>query len=268
MAESTVLHTLSVRNLYASYTGVNVLHGVSLAVHSGEIICLTGPNGSGKSTLLSLLSGIPADTLHIESADTMPEFDGTPIASYSRKNTALHIACMAQDEQSAWNYTVRDIVLTGRYAHTVNGIYSLRDYECVNRVIAEMGIEKLADRRIFSLSGGEAQKVRIARALAQEPDILLLDEPVANLDFGYQAELLSLIKNLAHGHKLGVLVSIHDLNTAARFADRIALLPRHGPCITGTAEEILTAENLSNAYGAQFGIFTHPVYGCPQVYTI
>lgn len=261
-------HSLSVQNLSASYGGTGILRNLSLTVHSGEIACLTGPNGSGKSTLLSLLSGIVPDTLRIDSADTMPSFDGTPILSLGRKRAALHIAYMIQDEQSAWNYTARDIVLTGRYAHTANGIYSSHDYDVADGVIAAMGLEALADRRIFSMSGGEVQKIRIARALAQEPDMLLLDEPVANLDFGYQAELLTLVKKLAHESSLGVLVSIHDLNTAARFADRIALLPRGGACITGTAECVLTAENLNRIYNAGFGVFTHPVYGCPQVYTL
>jgi iron complex transport system ATP-binding protein len=262
------LHTLSVQNLSASYGKSHILRNLSLSVHSGEIVCLTGPNGSGKSTLLSLLSGIVPGTLHIDSADGMPSFDGTPVASMGRKKAALRIAYMIQDEKSAWNYTAREIILTGRYAHTANGIYLQSDYDAAGRVIAAMGLDSLADRRIFSMSGGEAQKVRIARALAQEPDMLLLDEPVANLDFGYQAEVLALIAKLAHEKKIGVLVSIHDLNTAARFADRIALLPRGGPCITGTAERVLTPENLGAVYNAAFGVFTHPACGCPQVYIL
>jgi ABC-type cobalamin/Fe3+-siderophores transport system ATPase subunit len=268
MDNQNALHTLSVQNLCASYNGTRILSGLSLTVHSAEIVCLSGPNGSGKSTLLSLMSGIIPDSLQINSADLMPSFDGIPVASLRRKDAALHIAYMIQSEQSAWNYTARDIVLTGRYAHTINGIYSPHDHDVTDGVIKSMGIEVLSERRVFSLSGGESHKIRIARALAQEPEMILLDEPVANLDFGYQAELLTLIKKLAHERNLGVLVSIHDLNTAARFADRIALLPRGGACITGTAEEVLTVENLTKVYGSKFGIFTHPVYGCPQVYTI
>jgi ABC-type cobalamin/Fe3+-siderophores transport system ATPase subunit len=262
------LHTLSVQNVCASYGMSVILKNLTLSVHSGEIVCLTGPNGSGKSTLLSLLAGIVPGTLHIDSADGMPSFDDTPVGSLGRKKAALHIAYMIQEEKSAWNYTSRDIILTGRYAHTVNGVYQQSDYDAVDSVIAAMGLESLADRRIFSMSGGETQKVRIARALAQEPDMLLLDEPVANLDFGYQAELLTFIKKLAHEKNFGVLASIHDLNTASRFADRIALLPRGGPCITGLAERVLTPDNLAGVYSTSFGVFTHPVYGCPQVYTI
>jgi ABC-type cobalamin/Fe3+-siderophores transport system ATPase subunit len=261
-------HTLSVQNVCASYGTSVILKNLSLSVHSGEVVCITGPNGSGKSTLLSLLAGIVPGSLHIDSADAMPSFDDTPVVSLGRKKTALHIAYMIQEEKSAWNYTARDIILTGRYAHTAGGIYLQSDYDAADSVIAAMGLEPLAERRIFSMSGGEAQKVRIARALAQEPDMLLLDEPVANLDFGYQAELLTLIKKFAHEHNIGVLVSIHDLNTTSRFADRIALLPRRGPCITGQAACVLTPHNLSVVYGISFGVFTHPVYGCPQVYTI
>jgi len=267
MADTAHTHILSTENLYASYGSTTVLHGVSLAVRSGEVLCLSGPNGSGKSTLLSLMAGIVPDSLRIDSAGRQPSFDGVQLSECSRKQNALHIAYMIQDEQSAWNYTARDVVLTGRYAHTVSGLYSQCDRDVTDSVITAMGLEAIAERRIFSLSGGEAQKIRIARALAQEPDMLLLDEPVANLDFSYQAELLTLVAQLAHTKNLGVLVSIHDLNTAARFADRLALLPRNGACITGTVEDVLTAENLSAAYDARFGVFRHPVYGCPQVYT-
>jgi ABC-type cobalamin/Fe3+-siderophores transport system ATPase subunit len=261
-------HILSVQNVCASYGKSVILKNFSLSVHSGEVVCITGPNGSGKSTLLSLLAGIVPDTLHIDSADEMPSFDDTPVVSLGRKEASLHIAYMIQDEKSAWNYTGRGIILTGRYAHTAGGIYQQADYDAVDAVIAAMGLDALAERRIFSMSGGEAQKVRIARALAQEPDMLLLDEPVANLDFGYQAELLTLIKKLAHEKNFGVLVSIHDLNTASRFADRIALLPRGRPCIEGPAECVLTPDTLADVYNVPFGVFTHPVYGCPQVYTI
>jgi ABC-type cobalamin/Fe3+-siderophores transport system ATPase subunit len=259
--------TLSVSHLSASYQRTPVLTDVSLRVRSGEVVCLSGPNGSGKSTLLSLMAGIAPEGLAVTSGGgSCALFCGTPLSSMNRKDTARRIAYMIQDEQTAWNYTARDIILTGRYAHTAAGNYSHSDYETAERIIAETGIEALAGRRIFSLSGGEMQKVRIARALAQEPDILLLDEPAANLDFSYQSELLSLIRHLAHDCGLGVLVTIHDLNTASRFADTIALLPKNRQILSGTPKEVFTAQHLSDTYGVPFGIFTHPSYGCPQAY--
>lgn len=259
--------TLSVCNLSASYGGVPVLKNVSLCIRSGEVVCLTGPNGSGKSTLLSLLAGITGDRLHIDSADQMPQFSGMDVMKADRRETARHIAYMVQDEQCAWNYTVRDIVLTGRYPRSSGGHYTQSDYDAADRIMIRLGIALLAGRHVFTLSGGEMQKVRIARALAQEPDMLLLDEPVANLDFSYQSDLLAVISEIAYTDGTGVLISIHDLNTAARFADRIALLPPLCPCITDTVPKVFTPEILYSVYGTRFGIFTHPAYGCPQVYT-
>lgn len=261
------IHTLSVKNLSASYSDYQVLSDVSFEVTSGSIICLTGPNGSGKSTLLSLMAGLVLDSLKITTDKKNIRFDTLPVLSLSRKEIAKHIAYMLQNETIAWNYTVRDIVVTGRYAHTVNGRYTESDYAYAEKIIRETEIESLAERRIFSLSGGEMQKVRIARSLAQEPEILLLDEPAASLDFGYQTELLEFIRNLAHNKKIGIAVSIHDLNTASRFADTIALLPRQGRIISGSPAQTLTPENLYNVYGCRFGTFIHPSYNCTQVFT-
>lgn len=242
-----------------------------------------------------------------------------PVSSLKRKDIAKHISFLTQTETSAWNYTVEDIILSGRYSHTKNtGLFSKEDYAIVWNIIELLKINSLAKRNVYSLSGGEFQKVRIARCLAQEPDFLLLDEPVANLDFNYQNELLSLLKDIAHNgynftekannsntqtnvSKLpGIIISIHDINTAARFADKLILLSKckqseqideksekdkltvvnkqtNGQnslqtivqnMLTGTVEQLLTPENLYLIYGNKFGIFTHPEYKCPQIYII
>ena len=273
-------NVLEVKNLSASWDGQPVLRNISLALHSGELVCLTGPNGSGKSTLLTLLAGIKETGLEIETADELPSFNGKLLIGglkqkhCTRKEIARHISYLTQNETSSWNYKVRDIVLTGRYSHTgVSGSYSAHDYEVVDSILEELHISSFADKSIFSLSGGEFQKVRIARSLAQEPDMLLLDEPVANLDFGYQAELLFFIQNLAHKQNKGILVSIHDLNTAARFADTLLILSKFKKMnqkqkmVIGKPEEILVPEILKSIYGIQFGTFIHPEYKCIQVYT-
>jgi len=264
---------LEMKNLSASWNKNSVLQNVSVVLHSGEFICLTGPNGSGKSTLLSLLAGIEMSGLTIDSAEKKPSLNGYELIHFSRKQIASHISYLTQTEVPSWNYSVRDVVLTGRYSHT-NAFehFSAKDIECVDSVLDAVQITNLADRKIFSLSGGEFQKVRIARALAQEPDFLLLDEPIANLDFGYQTELLSLIKNLARGKipsdkKPGVLVSIHDLNTAIRFSDNIMLLPKNGIPLSGQPEVVLTPQVLEQTYGVPFGTFIHPEYKCLQVFT-
>src|SRR5574344_667254 len=291
---------LEVQNLSASWNGVTVLQNVSLTLHAGELVCLTGPNGGGKSTLLTLLAGIKENGLKIDTADVYPSFNGRLLAKYeskktspqdneqiqqknlhhnkakpyTRKEVATHISYLTQNETSAWNYKVRDVVLTGRFSHTNSSrSYTSHDYEVVDSVLETLHITQLADRNVFSLSGGEFQKVRIARSLAQEPDMLLLDEPVANLDFGYQAELLFFIQNLAHKQNKGILVSIHDLNTAARFADTLLILSKFNEMnqkqkmVIGKPEEILVPEILKSIYGLQFGTFIHPEYKCIQVYT-
>ncbi|MCR5290515.1 MAG: ABC transporter ATP-binding protein [Treponema sp.] len=255
---------LSVEGLSASYGKRTVLHDVSFELQSGEFICLSGPNGSGKSTFLSLLAGLVPDALQIQSCTHYPAFNGVALHTLPRRSIAQHIAYMIQDEPCMWNYTVKDIILSGRFAKAPY-YYSDYDRQVVDRVIEALSLGSLSDRKVFTLSGGEWQKVRIARALAQEPDMLLLDEPVANLDFGYQFDLLSFIRNYAHTKGVGVLLSIHDVNTAARFADKIALLPPLGACVCGSVQEVLTLERVRAMYGLRCSIFTHPVYHCPQI---
>lgn len=194
--------------------------------------------------------------------------ENKPILQYRPKALAKIRAYLTQTETSAWNYTVRDVVLTGRFAHTSpSGIYTHRDYMVTDEALKQVQISHLANRSVFGLSGGEFQKVRIARCLAQEPHALILDEPVANLDFSYQTELLELLQHLAHKNHLAVLVSIHDLNTAARFADRLAVLPKCRPLITGTPKTVLQPSTLQSVYGHKFGTFVHPAYQCIQVFT-
>ena len=270
MADGTI-HTLSVAGLYAAYGKVPVLSDVSVTVRTGEVVCLTGPNGSGKSTLLSLLAGICPQTLHAgcSTGGGMPSFDGRLLASFSRREVAGHIAFMIQDEASIWNYSAFDIVLSGRFPHTGFAVsYSVHDRNIAAGVMDQLGILNLAERPVHSLSGGEFQKVRIARSLVQEPDILLLDEPAANLDFGYQHLLMETIRGFAHNSGIGVCATVHDLNLAARFSDRIALLPRLGPCESGIPHDILVPDKLEQVYGTRFGVFEHPVCHCPQVYAL
>lgn len=299
-------NTLCANNINAFWNKTKVLNDISLCVKQGEFICLSGANGCGKSTLLTVLSGIDVNGLtvqaaqssvgknNISSANTASVgktasvsntilLNNKPLSSYKRKEAAKHIAYLTQSESSAWNYTVQDIILSGRYCHTNRtGIYSQSDYAVVKEVISLLKLDSLKDRSVYSLSGGEYQKVRIARCLAQEPDFLLLDEPVANLDFSYQNELLSLLKNIAaNGYSFsndsqkkypGILISIHDINTASRFADKLLLFSKINPqsnsqlLLSGSPHELLTKENLRLVYNSDFGIYTHPQFNCPQVF--
>lgn len=270
-------NVLSIQGVTASWGDDVVLKDISLSIKSGEVVCLTGPNGSGKSTLLTLLAGIKSSDLKVafssnDKTNCGVFFNDKDISKLNRKEIAKHISYLVQNETSSWNYKVKDVVLTGRFCHTnASGNYSADDYKIADDVMKKLGIAPLSERNVFSLSGGEFQKVRIARSLAQEADFLLLDEPVANLDFEYESELLSIIKCLSHNEKTGVLVSIHDINTAARFADKIILLPKISDrkeqhFFEGSPEQVLTPEILHEVYGSNFGTFIHPEYKCVQVF--
>lgn len=241
--------SLSVSNVVFSYGNKPILNGASLMIDRGQFTILSGPNGSGKSTLLNYI--------HEKS---MPELKDPKIR-------AAKIAYLYQNEYSAWNYRVRDFVLLGRYCHTnYSGFYVKNDYMVTDEVIEQVQIENLKNCFIHELSGGEFQKVRIARCLAQKTDFLLLDEPVANLDFGYQKELLDLMKNISREQNMGICATIHDINTAAIYADTLVLLPKLSPSIMGTVDEVLTSENLQKTYGVNVHLYEHPVYKVKQVY--
>ena len=240
--------SLSVSNVVFSYGDKLILNGASLRIYRGQITVLSGPNGSGKSTLLNYIH-----------AKSMPEIKDP-------KNRATKLAYLCQNEDSAWNYRVRDFVLLGRYCHTnYSGFYGKKDYMVTDEVMEQVQIGNLKNCFIRELSGGEFQKVRIARCLAQKTDFLLLDEPVANLDFGYQKELLDLMKRLSQEQNMGICATIHDINTAAFYADTLVLLPKLSPSIMGTVDEVLTPENLQKAYGVNVQIYEHPVYKVKQV---
>lgn len=267
-----ITNTLSVKNLTASYARKTVLKNISLTIERGKILCLTGPNGSGKSTLLSILDGIIPDNLLFQKDKCAPMLYGKNILTMNRKDVAKKIAYMTQQETNAWNTSVFDVVLQGRWAHSSGYTnYSKADFEFTRKCILQTGIENLSERKIFTLSGGEMQKVRIARALCQEPDFLLLDEPTGPLDFKYQDEIFKIIKAICKSKNApGVVISIHDINTAAHIADTLALISRATEdsqiFSIGEPEKIITQENLNAIYDSNFKIYTHPEWNCPQVY--
>ena len=160
-----------------------------------------------------------------------------------RHELARLIAYMQQNEYSEWDFTVRDYVLQGRYAYTKYGNYAAADYEMVDGILGELGLSDFSQRHIHSLSGGEFQKIRLARALAQTPRFLLLDEPAANLDYVYEPHLMQLLRDTAHNKNLGVLAAVHDINLAARFADKIILLPPATAYQQNTASQTSTSDS-------------------------
>lgn len=263
---------LECKNISAGYISGKqifpVLKNVSINIQQGEFNCLAGPNGGGKSTLLKLLSGIEdgkKDSLKILSAEKVPSLDGKPISEFSRSEISKRISFMEQTEFSAWDVTVRNMLLTGRFAWSGTR-YTDEDFSIVEMTADLLGIGKLLDKSVYNLSGGEFQKARIARSLCQKPDYLLLDEPCAGLDISCEPELLELLKNISRSQKTGILISIHNINLAARFSDRMILLPSSESQICGTPEEIMTAENLKKTYGKSLNLYTHPILNIPQIY--
>ena len=196
-----------------------------------------------------------------------PQNNFLPVKTLPPKSRAQKIAYMAQNETSMWDFTVFDIVLSGRFAYTKSGNYSQVDKDAAQNAINQLGISHLAQKSVFEISYGEFQKARIARTLCQDADFLLFDEPTANLDFIYEPRLLEILVQTAKGKNAaepgpGIMIAIHNINLAARFADRIILIPPQQKQIEGTPEQVFTNENLRTAFGhsSDFSISTKDVH--------
>jgi len=249
---------LYLTNTFAYYGNKPVLKNLSVEIKAGQLTCLCGPNGSGKSTLLSVLAGAREPQLKVvggvnnKGLREEKALNALELKKLSRKKASRLVSFMQQGETSTWDFSVKELVLQGRFCHTKSGSYTKADEELALRALQELNIEELAERKVHSLSGGEFQKVRIARALCQGARFILLDEPAANLDFVYEPWLLRKLKELAQAQEIGILVSIHDVNQAAAYADRLILLPLLQQVICGTIQEVLTLDNLKKTYGMEF----------------
>ena len=264
MNNAVAAASLDVSGLSAYYGNKLVLKDISVSIPQGKLTCLCGPNGCGKSTLLTILAGAAVNEPQLkvlEGVKRKADSDRTTshtfinaldLSRLPRKKTARIVSFMQQSEYSTWNFTVKELVLQGRFCHTKNGFYTHKDEQLAELALQELQILPLADRPVHSLSGGEFQKARIARALCQDPQFILLDEPAANLDFVYEPWLLKKLQSFAHSHNTGILVSIHDVNLASGYADQLILLPLLEQPICGKIEEILTTGNLQKTYGLEF----------------
>ena len=250
------MSTLFCNNIYASFYDKKLLNNVSLELKQGEFISLIGLNGAGKSTLLSLLCGLESPNLIIDSSKDLPSIkkdDGSivKIKDLKRNEVSKYISYLQQSEYSMWDYSVRDFILQGRFPYTKHGLYSKLDKEVVNTVINELSLKELKNRNIHSLSGGELQKVKIARCLAQQPKFILLDEPSSNLDVVFEPRLLMLLKDLTKTKNIGVLLTIHDINITSEITDKVCLLYKDG-IISGSYKDVMTIENLKTTFGVDF----------------
>jgi iron complex transport system ATP-binding protein len=234
---------IEIENLVFAYGPRRVLEGVSLAIAKGEMVGVLGPNGSGKTTLLKILSGVLGARGAVRLA-------GTPIERCSRRDLSRMVAVVPQESEIHFPFTAAEIVLMARASH--HGRLALEgaaDLEAARRSMEATDTAALADRWLHELSGGEKQRVMIARALAQEAEILLLDEPAAFLDLKHQLGVLDLMRRLNRERGLTIIAALHDLNLAALFFPRLLLLENGNIFRDGAPEEVLTEDTIRRVYG-------------------
>lgn len=233
-------HALRTQDVRVAFNGTEVVRGVDLELRAGEWLGLIGPNGSGKSTYLRSLLGLVPRTGTVELGD-------------GRTPSPTDLSFMPQAPELPPGMTVVEYVLLGRTAHLGwLQAESTQDRQIVTSVLRRLGLASFADRQVRSLSGGEAQRVVIARALTQQAPVLLLDEPTSALDVGHSVEVLEMVDELRHQDGLTVVAAMHDLGMAARYADRLLLLEHGRPQALGTPEDVLEPVLLTRVYG-------HPV---------
>ena len=235
---------LTLRDVYAGYGGRDIVRGVSLTVDSGVRFCILGPNGCGKTTLLRAIAGLlPARGEVL--------LDGKPIARMKRREIASHVALLSQLSQVYFSYSVFDTVMLGRYLHLRGALRtpSREDRDCVRRCLETVGLWEAREAMIDTLSGGQLQRVFLARTLAQEPSLILLDEPTNHLDLKYQAELMESLRDWASRGGRAVVGVLHDLNLALGFADRMLLMSQGEAVACGSAREALRPERLQEVFG-------------------
>jgi iron complex transport system ATP-binding protein len=246
---------LEAQNLVGGYTTTPIIHGIDLALQQGEWLSLVGANGSGKSTLLKLLSRI------LQPQKGTVILDGKAIHSQPAQVVAQKLAILPQQQTIPAGLTVRQLVSLGRTPHQPWWQWELdrEDRQKVDEAIVETGIEQFSDRLVENLSGGERQRAFLALALAQAPQVLLLDEPTTYLDIHYQLQLLELLKQLNQQQELSIVTVLHEVNLAARYSDRIAMLKQGSLWDIGTPAEVLTPENLAQVFGVEVIILQTPV---------
>lgn len=251
---------ISVENVAVERGGVQVLSDVSFRVGDGEFVALVGPNGAGKTTLLQTINGV----LSPDAGRVI--VDGVDVQTASAREVSQRVATVPQDANVAFDFSVADVVEMGRTPYRAR--FGHTDYRTdrrhVERALERTRTARFADRSIGTVSGGERQRVLLARALAQDTPTLLLDEPTASLDINHQVRTLELVADLVADGKTA-LAAIHDLDLAARFCDRLVLLADGIVVDRGTAESVLSSEHLQTAFDTEASVSTNPATGSPSV---
>lgn len=250
---------LAASGIHVELGGATILRDVEVTVGRGEVVGLVGPNGAGKSTLLRVVTGM----LRPAAGDVAVA--GEALEALPRRELARRVAVVQQLPEAPATMRVRDLVVLGRHPHLgLLARESRHDFDVADAAMRRAGCDQFADRDLGSLSGGERRRAFIARALAQEAPLLLLDEPTSNLDAHAQVEILELVAELAAGGA-GVLLIVHDLTLAAAYCDRIVLLDRGEVVAEGAPSEVVTSEHVQRVYGGGVTVLPHPGSGAPVV---
>lgn len=251
---------LELRQMSVFFGTRQVLHAINLEVQAGEVLALIGPNGAGKTTLLRAASGV------IPYREGQVFVQGEPIEHLPPVQRARRLAVVPQARNLPLSFTVGQIVLLGRTPY-LGWLGQVRPEDAARAdwALERVQLQELRQRPMEELSGGEQQRVLLARALAQDTPILLMDEPTTHLDLHHQSVLLNLVRQLAREGGIAVLMALHDLNLASLYADRVALLVQGRLAAQGSPAEVLTSENLTHAFDAPVHVITHPEYGAPLV---
>lgn len=241
---------LEVKNVCCGYNGINIVKQVSFNINRGEKLCIVGPNGCGKSTLLKAISNLISFNGEIK-------LDGKNINALKRKELATKIALMTQSSNIQFPYTIFETVALGRYAH-LNSIFSRlskKDEEVINESLKMVGLLDIKDKLISELSGGQLQRVFLARAFAQDPEVILLDEPTNHLDLRCQIEILDYLKSWAKEKNKIVIAVLHDLNLVQNYGDRVLMLNDGVIKGNGNTKEVLNSNDLEEVYGIDIKTF-------------
>ncbi len=251
---------LNIKNLSYSYGKTKTLKNLSFSVPKADFFIIIGPNGSGKTTLMKIMAGI------LKPRKGQLGILNRPVGDYSRKILARTIAFVPQTIPVDFPFTVTEVVLMGRSPYLgMLGIEHEKDLSITKAALAFTGLEHLAHRKLDQLSGGEQQRVFIARAICQEPEIILLDEPTASLDLAHQVRLMDLMEKLKNEKNITVVMVSHDVNLAAMYGEHLLLLNQGEIVCLGLPEEVLTFRTLEKAYGCTLLVDNSPLGKIPRV---
>lgn len=253
---------INIENLVGGYKNIPIIKGVDLEVKQGEFFALLGPNGSGKTTLFKLITG----QLPIHQGKIL--LSGKEISSYSKLERARKVAVLAQEMQISFDYTVEEIIILGRYPHQKGMLkhVSKHDQEIMEDIMEKTKVSQYRNTPFRKISGGEKQRVLLAKALVQEPEILLLDEPTNHLDMKYTFQILNLLKEQQEETGLTVLAILHDVNVAALYADRIGLLQKGKMVEVGSVDILRNEDQLQRVYEVDVKTQSHPAIAKPQTF--